>query len=185
MGNIGKPQPLAGKRVLVTRAREQASQLAAALRAEGAEPIEVPAIAIVPPHSYAHIDAAIGSLQEFDWLVFTSANAVRVFCERALYAGVHPAAATVKIAVIGQATAEAVLEAGMHVALVPQKYVAEWLLKALRPVVGGERVLLVRAEVARDVLPSGLRAAGAEVTVADAYRNELPPGSVAKLKENL
>jgi uroporphyrinogen-III synthase len=174
---------LAGKRVLVTRAREQASQLSIALRAAGAEPIEVPAIAIAPPHSYAHIDGAIASLKEFDWLVFTSANAVRVFCERALYAGVHPAASTIKIAVIGPATAEAVLEAGMHIALVPQKYVAEWLLKALRPVVGGERVLLVRAEVARDVLPSGLWAAGAEVTVADAYRNQLPEGSVAKLKQ--
>jgi uroporphyrinogen-III synthase len=174
---------LAGRRILVTRAQQQASQLAEALRAAGAEPIEIPAIAILPPHSYAHIDAAIAGLNNFDWLVFTSANAVRVFCERALYAGVHPAASTVKIAVIGPATAEAVLEAGMHVALVPQKYVAEWLLKALRPVVGGESVLLVRAEVARDVLPSGLRAAGAEVTVADAYKTELPTASVAKLKE--
>jgi uroporphyrinogen-III synthase len=174
---------LAGKRVLVTRAREQASQLAAALRAAGAEPIEVPAIAIVPPRSYAHIDGAIGALKDFDWLVFTSANAVRVFCERALYAGVHPAAAGLQIAVVGPATAEAVIEAGLKVALVPPKYVAESLLEALRPLVGGESVLLVRAEVARDVLPSGLRAAGAEVTVADAYRNELPAGSVAKLKE--
>jgi len=178
-----KNQPLAGKRVLVTRAREQASQLAEALRAAGAEPVEIPAIAIVPPHSYAHIDAAIGSLQDFDWLVFTSANAVRVFCERALYAGVHPAAAGVQIAVVGPATAEAVREAGMKVALVPPKFVAESLLAELRPLVGGERVLLVRAEVARDVLPAGLRDAGAEVTVADAYRNEVPAGSVAKLSE--
>ncbi len=125
------------------------------------------------------------ALKEFDWLIFTSANAVRVFCERALYAGVHPAAAGLQIAVVGPATAEAVIDAGMKVALVPPKYVAEWLLKALRPLVGGESVLLVRAEVARDVLPSGLRAAGAEVTVADAYRNELPAGSVAKLKQIL
>ncbi|HXB61519.1 MAG TPA: uroporphyrinogen-III synthase [Acidobacteriaceae bacterium] len=174
---------LTGKRVLVTRAREQASQLAAALRAAGAEPIEIPAIAIVPPHSYAHIDGAIGALKEFDWLIFTSANAVRVFCERALYAGVHPAAAGLQIAVVGPATAEAVRVTGMKVALVPPKFVAESLLEALRPLVGGESVLLVRAEVARDVLPSGLRAAGAEVTVADAYRNELPAGSVAKLKD--
>jgi uroporphyrinogen-III synthase len=174
---------LAGKRVLVTRAREQASQLAAALRATGAEPIEVPAIAIVPPHSYAHIDGALAELKNFDWLIFTSANAVRVFCERALYAGVHPAAAGLQVAVIGPATAEAVIEAGMKVALVAPKFVAESLLEALRPLVGGENVLLVRAEVARDVLPSGLRAAGAEVTVADAYRNELPAGSVAKLNE--
>ena len=66
-------------------------------RAAGAEPIEIPAIAIVPPHSYAHIDGAIAGLKEFDWVVFTSANAVRVFCERALYAGVHPAAAGLQI----------------------------------------------------------------------------------------
>jgi uroporphyrinogen-III synthase len=175
---------LAGKRVLVTRAREQASQLAAALRVAGAEPIEIPAIAIAPPHSYAHIDGAIGSLKEFDWLVFTSANAVRAFCERALYAGVHPAAAELRIAVVGPATADAVREAGMKVALVPKTFVAESLLAELRPLVGGESVLLVRAEVARDVLSSGLREAGAEVTVADAYRNELPAGSVAKLKQH-
>jgi uroporphyrinogen-III synthase len=174
---------LTGKRVLVTRAREQASQLAEALRAAGAEPVEIPAIAIAPPHSYAHIDGAISSLKEFDWVVFTSANAVRVFCERALYAGVHPAAAGLQIAVIGPATASAVKEAGMKVALVAPKFVAESLLQELRLLVGGESVLLVRAEVARDVLPNGLRAAGAEVTVADAYRNELPAGSVAKLKQ--
>ena len=176
-------KPLAGKRVLVTRARSQASQLVAALRAAGAEPIEVPAIAIVPPHSYAHIDAALSVLKDFDWLIFTSANAVQVFCERALYAGVHPASYNLRIAVVGPATAEAVLEAGMHVALVPPKFVAESLLISRRPLVGGESVLLVRAEVARDVLPNGLRKAGAEVTVADAYRNELPAESVAKLKE--
>jgi uroporphyrinogen-III synthase len=174
---------LAGKRVLVTRAREQASQLAAALRAAGAEPIEVPAISIVPPHSYAHIDGAIASLQTFDWVVFTSANAVRVFCERALYAGVHPATYPLQIAVVGPATAEAVKDFGMKVALVPPKFVAESLLEELRHLVAGEEVLLVRAEVARDVLPVGLRAAGATVTIADAYRNEVPAGSVGKLKE--
>jgi len=176
-------KPLAGKRVLVTRARAQASQLAAALRAAGAEPIEIPAIAIVPPHSYAHIDAAIGALKDFDWLIFTSANAVQVFCERALYAGVHPATYGLKLAAVGPATAAAVRDAGMKVALVPQKFVAESLLAELRPLVGGESVLLVRAEVARDVLPHGLREAGAEVTVADAYRNELPAGSVSRLRE--
>jgi len=174
---------LQGKRVLVTRAREQASQLAAALRAAGAEPIEIPAIAIAPPHSYAHIDGALAALKEFDWLIFSSANAVRVFCERALYAGVHPATYGLQIACVGPATAEAVRDAGMKVALVPPRFVAESLLEELRPLVGGESVLLVRAEVARDVLPSGLRSAGAEVTVADAYRNEVPAGSVARLKD--
>src|SRR5271156_105787 len=104
---------LAGKRILVTRARSQASQLTVALREAGAESIEIPAIAIVPPHSYAHIDGALGALKEFDWLVFTSANAVRVFCERALYAGVHPATYGLQIACVGPSTADAVRDAGM------------------------------------------------------------------------
>ena len=176
-------QPLAGKRILVTRARSQASQLAAALRDAGAEPIEIPAISIVPPRSYDALDMAINSLRHMDWLIFTSANAVRVFCERALYAGVHPATFGLQIAVVGPATAEAVRDAGLKVALMPRKFVAESLLTELRPLVGGERVLLVRAEVARDVLPHGLREAGAEVTVADAYKNELPAGSVTRLRE--
>jgi len=175
--------PLDGRRVLVTRARGQASKLVDALQAAGAQTIEIPAIAIVPPSSYAALDGALASLKDIDWLIFTSANAVKVFCERALYAGVHPAATTVKIAVIGTATADAVTDAGMKVELVPPKFVAESLLHELRYLVADEHVLLVRAQVARDVLPDGLRAAGAHVIVADAYRNELPAGSGDRLRE--
>jgi len=176
-------KPLQGKRVLVTRAQGQASQLAAALLHAGAEPIEIPAIAIVPPSSYAALDGALAALKDIDWLIFTSANAVKVFCERALYAGVHPAAFALKIAVIGTATADAVRDAGMKVALIPPKFVAESLLEEMQPLVADEHVLLVRAQVARDVLPDGLRAAGAHLMVADAYRNELPASSGAKLRE--
>lgn len=175
--------PLAGRRVLVTRAREQASQLVGALQAAGAETVEIPAIAIVPPSSYDALDGALAGFKDVDWLIFTSANAVKVFCERALYAGVHPAASAVKIAVIGAASAEAVRDAGMKVELVPPKFVAESLLHELRYQVADEHVLLVRAEVARDVLPDGLRAAGAHVLVANAYRNQLPEGSGARLRE--
>jgi len=176
--------PLAGRRVLVTRAKGQASALVQALQAAGAETIEVPVIAIVPPRDgYASLDHAIGHLNHFDWVIFTSANAVRIFCERALYAGVHPAAQAGKVAVVGPATAEAVRDAGMKIALQPKRFVAEALLEALRPLMPGESVLLVRAEVARDVLPQGLREAGVEVTIADAYRNELPGDSAGLIRE--
>ena len=175
--------PLAGKRVLVTRAKGQASRLVGALEAVGAQTIEIPAIAIVPPSSYAALDGALAALKDFDWVIFTSANAVKVFCERALYAGVHPGTFGVKFAVIGASTGDAVRAAGMKVELMPPKFVAESLLHELRHQVAEEHVLLVRAEVARDVLPDGLRAAGAHLVVADAYRNELPEGSGAKLRE--
>ncbi|HEY0307918.1 MAG TPA: uroporphyrinogen-III synthase [Acidobacteriaceae bacterium] len=179
-----QPLPLAGRRVLVTRAKGQASKLVEALQAVGAQTIEIPAIAIVPPStSYDALDGALASLKDVDWLIFTSVNAVKVFCERALYAGIHPASYTVKIAVIGRATAAAVTDAGMKVEVVPPKFVAESLLHELRYQVADEHVLLVRAEVARDVLPDGLRAAGAHVILADAYRNELPAGSGAKFRE--
>ncbi len=171
---------LTGKRILIIRSREQASELAVRLRAMGAEVVPVPTIEIAPPSSYCAMDAALACLRSFDWVVFTSANAVRAFAERGRRLGMM--ASPKKVAVVGPATAKAVEEAGWSVQLMPPVYVAESLGSSLTGFVGGVSVLLVRAEVAPEVLPEILREAGAAVTVASAYRTVVPIGSVSMLR---
>ncbi len=169
-------------RVLVTRAAGQGSALAELLAARGMEPVLIPTIEIAPPESYCGLDAALTTLRAYDWVVFTSANAVRAFAARAkmLGLGANPR----RVAVVGPATAKAVEEAlGCGVDLVPEEYVAEALVEALAPLVGGASVLVVRAAVARDALPQTLTAAGATVTIVEAYRNVVPSGSVGALRE--
>lgn len=172
--------PLTGKRVLVTRSRQQAGSLAELLRLKQAEPILIPTIEIAPPESFAALDAALQNLDAFDWLIFTSANAVQVFAERAHKWNIQPHRK--RIAVIGPATAKAVQHLGLQVDLIPPRSVAESLAESLRPYSRGSRMLLVRAQIARDVLPDTLREAGAVVTLADAYRNLVPQSSVEALQ---
>src|ERR1700722_8733506 len=150
--------PLANRRILITRARDQASALATQLEAVGATPILIPPIELVPPASWCTLDAALASIRSFDWLIFTSANAVEAFITRArtLHLPPHPK----RIAAIGSATARAVAEAGLTVDLIAPQAIAESLAEALRPHAGGASMLLVRAAVARDVLPETLTAAG-------------------------
>jgi len=195
---------LANQRILVTRSRHQASDLAAQLEALGAIPILIPTIEIVPPASFSALDAALTCLGTYDWLLFTSANAVEVFHQRRQLLGQQnqgvprpgshtwgtaspdhssPIPTTPKIAVIGPATARAVQGIGLPVDLVPPRYVAESLAEALTPEAAGKRFLLVRATEARDVLPEALTAAGAHVTIADAYRTQIPPASIADLQQ--
>ncbi len=167
--------------MLVTRPRHQASALAALLAAAGAEPILIPTIEIVPPASFAALDAALGKLRSFDWLIFTSANAVRVFAERAQTNGQPPNPR--RIAAIGPATSQAV-QALLHrpVDRMPERYVAEALAEALLSDAAGSSMLLVRAAVARDVVPETLKARGARVTIADAYRTVVPEDSIVQLQ---
>jgi uroporphyrinogen-III synthase len=168
--------PLTGRRILVTRSRQQASELAAQLEALGGTTILIPTIEIAPPSSYAPLDEAITRIDSFDWIVFTSANAVNVFCERT------PQRNTPQIAVIGPSTARVAQAAGLKVDLVPKQAVAESLLEALLPqIVPGSRVLLIRAAVARNELPEALTHAGAEVRIVEAYRTVVPPASVEAL----
>jgi uroporphyrinogen-III synthase len=169
---------LQNKRILVTRTRTQASDLAGWLEALGATPILIPTIEIVAPESYASLDAALAQLESYDWLVFTSANAVEVFRQRR-----NPALKPKRIAVIGPATARSVQGVDLAVDLIPAKYVAEALAEALAPEVSGKRVLLLRAAEARDILPEALTAAGAAVTIAEAYRNRIPPESIFALRQ--
>jgi uroporphyrinogen-III synthase len=178
--------PLAGKRVLVTRAAHQAGMLSDGLRALGATPVEVPVLEIHPPASFAALDAALLALSGYDWLVLTSANTVRALARRAAVLGismVQPAG--LKVAAVGEATAAAARQAGFLITFVPESYVAESLSDGLAASAGGQKVLLARAEVARDVIPEALRAAGAEVDIVDAYRNVLPLSTPEQLGQAL
>ncbi len=180
--------PLAGKRILVTRAPDQASELVDQLRALGAAPILIPTIEIGPPSSYCALDAALASLRAYDIVVFTSANAVRAFQQRATQIGVMPSLR--RIAVVGPATARAVEAIGLTVDLIPPTYTAESLAAALAPTASGRAILLIRPEThgadanaQPNPLAAILTAAGAIVTVAAAYGNRVPESSIAALRE--
>lgn len=176
-------EPLYGKRVLVTRAAGQASSLTALLRERGAEPVEMPVIQIVPPVDTAALDAAAGRVPTYDWVVFTSANGVDAFFARLDALGKDARVfEDCRLAAIGSATADRLRQRGLHADFVPERFVAEEVLAGLvERGVAGARVLLPRAERARDLLPDGLRAAGAEVDVVVAYRTVLPAPPPAAL----
>jgi uroporphyrinogen-III synthase len=171
--------PLAHKRILITRSRHQSSDLATQLEALGATTILIPTIEIAPPSSYAGLDAALANLSTYDWLLFTSANAVEVFQKRLSQ---QPMPLSLRIAAVGPATARAIEAIGLTVDLIPPQYVAESLAAALAPYAPSARMLLIRAAEARNVLPEALTAAGATVTIAEAYRNQIPPGSIPALQ---
>ncbi len=172
--------PLTGKRIVVTRARAQSGSLIEKLVALGAEVLLLPAIEIVPPVSYAPLDAALLALDTYEWLVVTSANAVRVLGERMHLLGIGAATfAHVQIAAVGPATRAALEKLGLRITAMPEQYVAEALVNALRGRMTGKRVLLVRASVARDVVPEALAAEGARLDIVEAYRTVMPQGTGA------
>ncbi len=171
---------LTNKRILITRTPNQASGLAAQLEALGATVILIPTIEIVPPASFAALDAALTCLRTYDWLVFTSANAVEAFHRRAQF--LHLTQLPKHIAAIGPATLRAANAIGLTVDLVPPQFIAESLANALLLEAPGKSFLLVRAAQARDTIPEALTAAGASVTIAEAYRNQIPSGSIPALQ---
>ena len=178
--------PLLGRRILVTRAARQAGKLSEGLRALGAEPVEVPVLEIRPPASFAALDSALKDIASYDWLIFTSANTVRAVLDRAHSLNCAFAiAAKTKVAAIGASTAESLRAAGLQVDFIPASYVAESLVEGLASYWPGQRVLLARAEQARDVIPDALRTAGARLDVVDAYRNALPEEAPEKLRAAL
>lgn len=171
---------LTGKRILITRTRSQASELAAALTALGAEPVLIPTIQLAPPTSYDALDTAIAAIETFDWLLFTSANAVEVFAQRR---AARPISKRLGIAAIGPATARALTAVGLKPDVLPPQAIAESFAESLLPhAEAGERMLLIRAEQARDHLPDTLLAAGADLTIAPAYRTVIPGESTASLR---
>jgi uroporphyrinogen-III synthase/uroporphyrinogen III methyltransferase/synthase len=168
--------------VLVTRAAHQAGKLSDGLRALGAEPVEVAVLEIRPPESYAPLDDALKHLDRYDWLILTSANAVRALAERADFLGLAlEEDAPPRVAAVGEATAAAARLVGLQISFVPDAYVAESLADGLQAQAAGQRMLVARAAVARDVIPDALRAAGAEVDVIEAYRNVLPEAAPERL----
>jgi uroporphyrinogen III methyltransferase/synthase len=169
------PAPLAGRRVAVTRARAQASGLAARLRGLGADVVEAPAIKIVP------LDGPAPDLGGYDLICVTSPNGVRLLFARLARAGLDARAfASARVAAIGPGTAAALSEHGISADVVPDRFVAEGLIEALAGIEIG-RVLVARAAQARDVLPDALRARGAEVDVLALYETVAEPLSEAQL----
>jgi uroporphyrinogen III methyltransferase/synthase len=171
-------KPLFGRRVVVTRAREQASTFAELLEQQGAEAIRLPTIETAPLDEYTSLDTAMGQLDSYDWLIFTSVNGVSHFCQRldALGKDVR-SLASLRIAAIGSETARAVRALHLRVDVVPSEYRAEGLLTALDDV-HGQKFLLPRAAEARDTLPRELRRRGAAVDEVSAYRT-VPPRKIA------
>lgn len=176
-------RPLAGTRILVGRAQHQASELSAGLRSLGASVVEIPFIEIRKPSSFQPLDNALKNLKSYDWLILTSANGVEAMSARRRklrltkrhFAHLH-------IAAIGPATKRASVKNGLKVNLVPEEYIAESVVQGLRDKVSGKRVLLVRAKVARDVIPEELRSAGAQVDVVEAYETIVPAKSKVRLR---
>ncbi|SBW04878.1 Uroporphyrinogen III synthase/methyltransferase [uncultured delta proteobacterium] len=170
--NWFEKKPLLGQGVLVTRSREQASGMAALLAAEGARVVQFPTITIAPPEAATAVRQSACRLRDFDWVVFTSPNGVAYFWRELEALGLDTRAlGAAVVAAIGPATAEALAKKGVRADYVPASYVAEDLLEGLvAKGVAGKRILIPRAENARDVLPKGLMKAGAEVTVVPAYR---------------
>lgn len=171
-----KQLPLAGRRIVITRSREQAATLRNRLERYGAEVIELPTIEIHPPRNWARLDRAIRELAGYDWLIFTSANGVRFFLER--LRAMRISARTLgraRICAIGPATGRALRQHGLRVDRVPDEYRAEGVVAALsKEKLKGKRILIPRARVARDLVPAELRKRGARVDLVAAYRTLLP-----------
>lgn len=180
--------PLAGRRVLVTRALQQAGKLSDGLKALGAEPVEVPVLEIRPPDSFEPLDKALRKLEAhsadaYHWLILTSANTVNTVAARCSLLGIDVSGIKLlSVAAVGSATAEAARKAGFRVTLVPDSYHSEGLVAAFGNSVAGKRVLLARAKVARDVIPTELRRAGAHVDVIEAYETVIPQSSRTSLQ---
>jgi len=183
--NWFETKPLFGKRIVLTRAREQAREFSQLLAAYGAEPIEVPTIQIVPPASWQEIDDAVTHLNTYQWLIFTSVNGVRPFMDRLHAAGKDARAlANLRLCAIGPRTAQELETYGLTADIVPSEFQAEGVIAALADVgIRGSRVLIPRAEVAREILPEQLRELGAAVDVIPVYRTISPAVDVASLTQ--
>jgi uroporphyrinogen-III synthase len=177
---------LSGVRILVGRARHQAGALSGELRKLGAIVVEIPFIEIRKPRSFKPLDAALKNLARYDWLILTSVNGVDAMWERlGRLRLTRKNLKHLRIAAIGPATQKAIEQRGVKVDVVPKEYVAESVVRSLRKRVKGKRVLLVRAKVARDVIPRELRKSGAHVDVVEAYETLVPKSSRSRVRNAL
>jgi uroporphyrinogen-III synthase len=165
---------LSGKRILVTRSVEQAGELAALVRRAGGIPILFPTIRLTHPGDCGPLDREIGRLSSFDWILFSSANAARFFCERAARHGVGSWPGTLRVASVGPGTTKELAARSVPVHSTAAKHTAEGLLEALLPLgIRGRRFLLPRAEEGREILSTAIAREGGEVVSVVAYRNGL------------
>ena len=180
-------RPLEGRTVLVTRAAEQAQSFVDLLEAAGARVLQAPTIVIEPPPSWEPLDRALEALDTFTLVIFTSVNGVTMVDRRLRARGSSWAAlADRRVAAIGPATAEALTERGIRVAMVPDDYRAEGLVERLRGVLGPQdRVLLPRAARTRDLLVTELAQLGASVTEVAAYTTRRVESSAGHVREAL
>ena len=181
----GMAHPLAGKRILITRARGQAAEFSRLLKGYGAEVIAFPTIEIAPPEDWGPLDKAIEKLETYDWVIFTSVNGVRSFTQRLREKGVIIAAlANKKICAIGPRTQKELEKMGVTVHFRPSEYRAEGVAEGLRSQgIQGKKILLPRAREARRVLPEALREAGALVDEVEAYWTVRPVQGKDSLEE--
>lgn len=174
-------KPLAGRTVIITRARAQAAEFVSELERYGARAVLCPTIEITDPETYEPLDEAIDNLYGYDWLIFTSVNGVDFFLRR-LEAHGHAVSYLdeLRVCAIGEATAERLRQQSVHVDVIPSEFKAEGVFDALVEHLGGREglnrlnFLIPRAAVARDYLPQALEAAGARVDVVAAYRTVAP-----------
>lgn len=176
--------PLFGKKILVTRSREQASELSELLQERGASPIEFPTIEFIPPASWTDVDHCLKQIIAYDWLIFTSVNGVRFLLQRMSTLGMDirdlkgP-----RICAIGPKTAEALRNLNLRVDFVPREYRAESILEKWQGLnLKGKRFLIPRAKIARDILPEKLRQAGALVDVVEVYQTVLAQKDKEKVR---
>ncbi|MGN7468411.1 uroporphyrinogen-III synthase [Brevibacillus sp. SAFN-007a] len=184
----GSRGPLAGKRIMVTRAKSQVQELVDKIERLGGAAYAFPLLKMIPPADTTRLDEAIAELPSYDWVMFTSVNGVRFFLERMEEVGVGFDSFTGKIAAVGPKTAQALTKHGLAVAALPSDYVAEGLLASLRgELQPGQRVLLPRADIARKALPTELRKLGLAVTEVDVYHTvidgSLAPEAAKELQE--
>ncbi|HEU0025838.1 MAG TPA: uroporphyrinogen-III synthase [Ktedonobacterales bacterium] len=185
MSEVSTTQPLAGRRIAITRPPEQAAALAKRLEALGARTVPLATIAIAPIEDPSELDAASASLASYDWLVFTSVNGVAAFAERLAATGRGwGERGLARVAAIGPATARSLEDHGVQVDLTPDEYVAEGILEGLGNV-AGQRLLLARADLARRALADGLRLRGAEVDEVAAYRTVIQPATPEMIQRAL
>ncbi|HEX5646249.1 MAG TPA: uroporphyrinogen-III synthase, partial [Nitrospira sp.] len=185
--NWFEQRPLFGKRILMTRAKEQAVELAERLASYGAEPVEAPTIQIVSPVDWVPVDRAIRAIDTYGWVIFTSVNGVAKFMTRLVTNGMDSRClAGKRICCIGPRTAQELETFGVRADIVPADYQAEGVLATLGAQdVAAARILIPRAEVARELLPDELRARGAHVDVVSVYRTIIPDVEAAGWRQQL
>jgi uroporphyrinogen III methyltransferase/synthase len=176
----------AGQKILVTRAGDQATALTAALSEIGLDPVVVPTIEIIPPASFVDLDQAIADLDQADYLILTSVNAVNAFFDRMVAQGRNfQTLSAMQTVAVGPKSAEALAERGITADLIPQDYRAEGVVALLKDRVSGKRLLYPKAALARDLIPNALTAAGAKVIAPVAYASAPPVDAAKKLQRAL